>query len=271
MDLETINVFGQYKKEQECMGNLIDLSKKAKIVLEKKNLGGIQAEIVFAIDRSGSMDDEYRDGTVQELIGRLLAIGMNMDINKQIEVFQFDTTSRYVGTASADNHTNFVKNNRMTANGGTKYAPVMKAIIDKNGTPLSTGSTSSESKKGLLGGLFGKKSIESAPAAIQEIKPQQHPTFVFFITDGTNSDTGEAERVIRESSNQPIFWQFVGIGRESFDFLQKLDDLKGRYVDNADFFKIQDIKKISDEELYEKLLTEFPDWLKEVKSKGMLL
>lgn len=252
------------------MGNLIDLSKKAKIVLEKKNLGGVHAEIVFAIDRSGSMSDEYRDGTVQELIDRLLAIGMNMDVNKQIEVFQFDNSSRYIGTASADNHTNFVKNNRMTANGGTSYAPVMKAIIEQNGTPLSTGSTSTETKKGLMGGLFGKKS-EPVPAVIQEIKPQLHPTFVFFITDGENSDTKEAEKVIRESSNQPIFWQFVGIGKEDFVFLQKLDDLKGRHVDNADFFKIEDIKKISDEELYEKLLTEFPDWLKEVKSKGMLI
>lgn len=251
------------------MDNIIDLSKKAKIVLEKKNLGGVQAELVFAIDRSGSMYEEYSDGTVQELIDRLLAIGMNMDVNKQIEVFQFDTSSRYVGTASADNHTNFVKNNRMTANGGTNYAPVMKAIIDKNGTPLSSGTK--EAKKGLMGGLFGKKSNEPTPAATVEIKPQQHPTFVFFITDGTNSDRDEAERVIRESSNQPIFWQFVGIGNESFDFLQKLDDLKGRHVDNADFFKIKNIKKISDEELYEKLLTEFPDWLKEVKSKGMLL
>lgn len=245
------------------MGNLIDLNKKAKIVLEKKSLVNVKAEIYFAIDRSGSMYYEYQNGIVQELIDRLLGIGMNMDVNKQIEVFQFDHGARYVGTATADNHTNFVKNNRMTADGGTKYAPVMKAIIEH-----ALSGKNNEVKKGFLGGLFGKK---TAAPTIQKTKEPKHPIFVFFITDGDNSDQSEAERLIREASTQPIFWQFVGIGKESFDFLQELDDLQGRHVDNADFFQIQDLKKISDEELYDKLLTEFPDWLKEIKSKGMLV
>ena len=244
------------------MGNLIDLNKKAKIVLEKKSLANVEAEIYFAIDRSGSMYYEYQNGVVQELIDRLLGIGMNMDVDKQIEVFQFDHSSRYVGTATADNHTNFVKNNRMTSDGGTKYAPVMKAIIEH-----AQFGTNKEVKKGFLGGLFGKK---AAGTPIQEKKESKHPIFVFFITDGDNGDQPETERLIREVSQQPIFWQFVGIGNESFDFLQKLDNLQGRHVDNADFFQIEDLKKISDEELYDKLLNEFPDWLKEVKSKGML-
>ena len=133
----------------------------------------------------------------------------------------------------------------------------MEAIVAKYGTVSA--------KKGLLGGLFGKKKEDVKTG----VKPT-HPTFVFFITDGDNFDRAETERVVRESANQPIFWQFVGIGRENFKFLQKLDDLSGRYVDNADFFKVADIKKISDDELYDKLLTEFPDWLKEIKAKGML-
>ncbi len=239
------------------MSNLINLTKKAGIVLEKNKLVGVQAEIVLAIDKSGSMQSLYANGTVQELVERLLGIGMNMDANKEIDVFQFNTSSTYIGSATEANHTSFVKDKKMGVSGGTNYAPVMEAIIAKYGT--------APAKKGLLGGLFGKKAAEVNTGT----KPA-NPTFVFFITDGDNFDRAVTERVVRESANQPIFWQFVGIGRENFNFLQKLDDLSGRYVDNADFFKVTDIKKISDDELYEKLLTEFPDWLKEIKAKGML-
>lgn len=237
------------------MGNLIDLTKKAGIVLEKKNLVGVKAEIVLAIDKSGSMTSRYANGTVQEIVDRLLGIGMNMDANKEIDVFQFNSTFNYVGVAKEGNHDNFVKNNKMTVGGGTNYAPVMEEIVKKYGT-------NSPAKKGMLGGLFGKKNTPTD-------KPV-NPTFVFFITDGDNFDRAETERVVRESANQPIFWQFVGIGSEQFSFLQKLDDLDGRYVDNADFFKISDLSKISDDELYDKLLTEFPDWLKQIKDKNML-
>lgn len=237
------------------MSNLIDLTKKAGIVLEKKNLSNVKAEIVLVIDRSGSMSERYANGTVQQLVDRLLGIGMNMDVNKEIEVYQFNTGVNYVGTATAANHDNFVQKKKMTVSGGTNYAPAMKEIVAKYGT-------SAEEKKGLLGGLFGKK-------AAPETKPA-HPTFVFFITDGDNFDRVETEQVVRDSAKQAIFWQFVGIGNESFKFLQKLDDLSGRHVDNADFFKVADVAKVSDEELYEKLLTEFPGWLTEIKSKGML-
>lgn len=234
------------------MGNIIDLSKKARVVLEKKQLINVQAEIVLAIDISGSMHNLFSKGIVQEVVERLLGIGMNMDANKSIDIFAFNTSGYEVGSVSEGNHSGYVQSTmlrKVRVGGGTNYAPPMNLIVNKYGA---------EKKKG-LSGLFSKKPT-----------PPSNPTFVFFITDGDNFDKQEAERVIRAASNQPIFWQFVGLGNERFSFLQKLDDLSGRFVDNADFFSVNDITRISDEELYDKLLTEFPSWLNEVKSKGLL-
>ena len=45
--------------------------------------------------------------------------------------------------------------------------------------------------------------------------------------------------------------------------------MPGRVVDNANFFSLDDVDKISDEELYNKLLNEFPMWLKEAIEKGI--
>ena len=96
------------------------------------------------------------------------------------------------------------------------------------------------------------------------------PVYVLFITDGGVSHKTEIKRIITEASKMPIFWQFVGVGGKNYGILENLDTMKGRYVDNAGFFALDDFKEVSNEELYARLLKEFPDWLTEVKKKGML-
>jgi hypothetical protein len=48
--------------------------------------------------------------------------------------------------------------------------------------------------------------------------------------------------------------------------LEKLDTMEGRTVDNAGFFALDDIDTVDDQELYRRLLSEFPDWLLAAKS-----
>ena len=95
------------------------------------------------------------------------------------------------------------------------------------------------------------------------------PTFVLFITDGANSDKAAAKAVLTEASRYNIFWKFLGIGKTSFEFLEKLDDLKGRYIDNANFININDLGALSDNTLYSYLLTEYNDWLSLCRSHGI--
>lgn len=42
-------------------------------------------------------------------------------------------------------------------------------------------------------------------------------------------------RLITESSTKNLFWQFVGLGQANYGILEKLDDMTGRFIDNADF------------------------------------
>src|SRR5699024_6877915 len=90
-------------KRGKCMATLIDLTKKAKVLLEKKQIFGEKAQIVLILDISGSMRPLYKNGTVQELVNRLLAIGMNMDDNKSIEVFVFGSGAGEVSEANEFN------------------------------------------------------------------------------------------------------------------------------------------------------------------------
>jgi hypothetical protein len=43
-----------------------------------------------------------------------------------------------------------------------------------------------------------------------------------------------------------------------------------RYLDNADFFSLEDPEYIADEELYDLLTAEYPHWVKSARIKNLL-
>ena len=55
-----------------------------------------------------------------------------------------------------------------------------------------------------------------------------------------------------------------------YGLLEELDSMSGRYVDNANFFALDDFRSVPNQELYSRLLNEFPAWLKAIKSNGVL-
>lgn len=228
----------------------VELKKKATLAVKKVGLEGQQARVALALDVSGSMQGLFQSGVVQRACERLLALGVKFDDNGAIDIFLFDSQDYEVGELHESKFYGYIDKEilRKYRNvwGGTCYAGVMKRIVKKYSPNM-----------GLLGGLLGKKT------------PVGDPAYVMFITDGDNSDKAAAERVIIEASRKPIFWQFVGIGNSSFAFLEQLDTMSGRFVDNANFFQLNDIDSIADEALYERLLAEFPSWLKLAKQKGL--
>lgn len=89
------------------------------------------------------------------------------------------------------------------------------------------------------------------------------PAFGIFITDGANHDRSATDRTIRESAKHKIFLKFVGTGEyDDFEYLEELDNLDGRPVDNTAFIRVTDFAKLTDDELYDLLLDQYTDWLK---------
>lgn len=92
------------------------------------------------------------------------------------------------------------------------------------------------------------------------------------------------EKQLRWSSMEPIFWQFMGIGKgrkskskllaaffdSDFPFLENLDELSGRLIDNANYFSVTSPDEYSDAMLYDLLMVEYPGWLKLASSHGLL-
>ena len=213
----------------------IDLTKKKEevhtICLSKQPLNGLKAQVGLVLDFSGSMSNLYYDGTVQKIIENALPLAMEFDDNGTMEVWIFHDGCHRLPDINLQNCAGYVKREILGKYnmGGTKYAPVMKS-------------------------------------AIKAYKDKKLPSYVLFITDGDNDDQGMTISVIKEAAKLPIFWQFVGVGRARFGFLEKLDDLTDRYVDNADFFEVNNALDIT----YRQLLNEFPGWLQNERVKAML-
>ena len=232
----------------------LDLRKQIVLDLKKKaGLEGQKASVILALDKSGSMESLFRNGFVQRLVERILPVGLGFDDDGEVELYIFHSNAKRHKVPISENTLNTIVPDviRQYDYQGTNYAPPINLILDQWIGPKSSG---------FMG--MGKKERPN--------KKLLNPVYVIFVTDGENFDRAETKDILREASNYPIFFQFVGIGRETFQFLRKLDDLDGRVVDNANFFQANDLDKISDSELYELLMSEFPSYVREIRNKGWI-
>lgn len=221
------------------MSSISLLKKSAQIVLEKRNLTNVTARVALVLDISGSMRRLYKNGTVQKVVERILAVASQFDDDGSLDVWVYDNEfSRLKPVTEIDFEgyvDQYILNNSLIHKfGRNDEPPVMEDVIHKY-------------------------MVED---------PSSDPAFIVFINDGGCKST--IKKSVITSSDKPLFWQFVGIGDSTFDVLKKLDEMEGRFIDNANFFHIQDIESISDDELYNLLLNEFPEWLKEAKAKRVI-
>jgi len=256
----------------------LDLNKKK--VLELKKSRGIEwqlAQVVFVVDYSGSMSNLYRSGAVQKVLERLFPVAMAFDDNQSMDFILFTNDYHVCPEVTPKNVTGYVENVAMKewySMGCTSYSPALREVI----LPMVASSRKEKSseqkvvKSGWFFGFFEKTEVvnKSTTTTVTDPKKLDTPVYVIFLTDGDCDDKSETYQVVRELSNAGAFIQFIGIGNEEFKTLQKLDDLNGRLLDNADFFAINDINSISDDDLYAKLMNEFPSWVGQARKAGLI-
>ena len=185
------------------------------------------------------MRTAYNKGYVQEIVEKIFPIAINFDDNEEMDVWIFEDGFKRMPSMNKDNYYGYVQREILDKNckfGGTSYAQVLNDI---------------------------------AKYYLEE-HPEPSPVYVIFITDGDNFDKTETTKVVKELSNYPIFLQFVGVGGAGFNYLEQLDDMSGRDVDNADFFEADFDDFSTENNLYQKLLQEYPSWLANEKVKDMI-
>jgi len=251
------------KKMEEKAPKILSLAKKATISLKKAGLENHTAKVALCLDISGSMSSLYKSGKIQEFAERILALGCKFDDDGSIDIFLFGANAHEAGALSIDNFNGYIRSiiKKYPLEGGTYYGKAMKAIRE----------------------FYFPNSIN------RKVMKAECPVYVMFVTDGSTFDENVTRANLQDSSYQAIFWQFMAIGRSSkdikkkgkgglfksigasdFRFLEELDNLEGRLIDNANFFSVEDPSGISDEELYDLLMAEYPTWLKQAHDNGLI-
>ncbi len=222
--------WGTEKPKVSLEKSKVSLDKHLVSLKKEKNvdLTNLICQVKLYIDISGSMETRYYDGSVQDALLRLFPIALKFDDDGIMPVAVFDENCFELTPMNLDNYATYVENEILGKGykpySGTNYAPVINHAIQNC--------------------------------------DDSYPTFILFITDGNCWDPAQADKAFRESAEHKMFIQCVGIGNENFKYLKKIDDLDGRRVDNTAFVEIKKLENLTDEELYSKLLEQYPDWLK---------
>jgi vWA found in TerF C terminus len=253
------------KLEKEAP-KLIALAKQADLSLAKVNLSKHRAKVALCLDISGSMASLYSSGKIQRFAEKILALGCRFDDDGSIDIFLFGANAHHPGEMTLKNFQTFMGQiqRQHPLEGGTYYGKVMQDIRSFY---------FQENKGGQL-----KSPVSS-----------HQPIYVMFVTDGATMDRELSQKQLQWSSYEPIFWEFMAIGKSNkdvskrgivgwfskalvsdFSFLEELDNLRDRYLDNADFFSVEDPDAIADQDLYDLLMGEYPDWVKAAKNQGLL-
>jgi hypothetical protein len=279
------------KVEREAP-ELVELYKKTSLSLDKIQMRDHVARVCLVLDISASMSDLYDSGKIDELVKKVMALGLQFDDDGQVDCLAFGVNCYDVGSfgmtrgSDAQDYRNCVKTIRARhkLEGGTEY---LKAL-----------------------NMLSQKYADS-----------DQPVYVMFVTDGETQDASAVERKIKSMSNEPIFLSFIGLGADylpelnaiasdqqvsaappakkgffarlfglddqpasrpapaarshraassGFGFLMGLDEMTGRTVDNAGFFAVKDPAKVDDDLLYSMLMNEYPSWIPEAKKAGIL-
>jgi stress response protein SCP2 len=230
------------KKVERQAPRLLSLAKKASVSLEKKRLADVLARVGLVLDASGSMTRQYRSGRVQEVVERVLPLAVHFDDDGALDCWIFADRSLELPAATLSNVDGYL----------AREAPWSGQYFSRS--PI--GGTNNE--------------VAAMQDAIERYRDSALPAYIIFISDGGVHRDREIERCIRDAARLPIFWQFVGIGGRNYGILEQLDRLPERVVDNCNFFALDDLHSISESELYDRLLNEFPSWLEQARGKGIL-
>jgi hypothetical protein len=229
------------KKIAQAAPQLVSLAKKAQVSLEKHRLTGVKARVALVLDASGSMHSQYSSGRVQEVVNRLLPQAVHFDDNGSLDCWAFGDDPLQLSDISLGNYASFIARDH----GGWRDWEVGSRI---NNEPA----------------------VMKQVIAFYEGTRSRLPVYVLFISDGGVRADGPISKLMIKASSLPIFWQFVGLGGSNYGVLEKLDGMKGRVVDNCNFFALDDLRDISEEALYERLMKEFPGWLKVARGAGII-
>ncbi|MEV4225716.1 VWA domain-containing protein [Streptomyces bobili] len=230
------------------------------VSLRKSGAAGVRARVMLVLDASGSMSFLYSGGVVADVVERMAAVAAELDDDGEMQAWTFASDPARLPDLRLGELPEWLR-------------------LHVRVGEMSLFRRSKKPRKGLQPGQVDMRSVgiqNEEQKVIAQVRdyvranPAAVPTLVLFFSDGGVYRDAAIERELRAAAEEPVFWQFVGLGRSNYGVLERFDTLPGRRVDNVGFFAVDDIRTVPDQELYDRLLSEFPSWLTAAGQAGIL-
>ncbi|MCX4973081.1 VWA domain-containing protein [Streptomyces sp. NBC_00620] len=230
------------------------------VSLKKHGAAGVRARVILVLDASGSMSGLYYKGVVADVVERMVAVAAELDDDGVMQAWTFASHAARLPDLSPGELPEWLE----------LHVRVGELTLFRR---------SKKPRKGLRPGQVDMRAVgiqNEEQKVIAEVRayvrehPAADPTLVLFFSDGGVYRNKEIEKELREAVEEPVFWQFVGLGRSNYGVLERFDELPGRRVDNVGFFAVDDIAGLPDPELYDRLLSQFPGWVTAARQLGIV-
>ncbi|MFF5156092.1 VWA domain-containing protein [Streptomyces sp. NPDC000348] len=228
------------------------------VSLRKHGAAEVTARVVLVLDASGSMSFLYSKGVVADVVERMAAVAAQLDDDGEMQAWTFASNPARLPDLRLGELPEWLRLHVRVGEMGLFRRGRKKGLEPSQVDMRDVGIQNEE-----------QKVIAEVRAFVRD-DPASAPTLVLFFSDGGVYRNKEIEHELREAVEEPVFWQFVGLGRSNYGVLERFDTLPGRRVDNVGFFAVDDISTVPDAELYDRLLSEFPQWIKAAGRAGIL-
>ncbi|MGW9396093.1 VWA domain-containing protein [Streptomyces sp. NPDC055642] len=228
------------------------------VSLRKHGAAEVTARVILVLDASGSMSFLYSKGIVTDVVERMAAVAAQLDDDGEMQAWTFASNPARLPDLRLGELPEWLRLHVRVGEVGLFRRGRKKGLDPVQVDMRDVGIQNEE-----------QKVIAEVRAFVRD-HPASAPTLVLFFSDGGVYRNKEIERELREAVEEPVFWQFVGLGKSDYGVLERFDTLPGRRVDNVGFFAVDDITTVPDPELYDRLLTEFPLWITAAGRAGIL-
>lgn len=247
---------GEERLPAEMRRRLSLRKQEVALSLRKAGADGLTARVVLVLDASGSMGRLYARGTVASVVERMAAVAAQLDDDGLLQAWTFASNPARLPDLQVGDMPQWISLHVRV--GEMKLFGRRRQLAPGQVDMAAVGIQNEE-----------QKVIADVRSHVRA-HPEPVPTLVLFFSDGGVYRNAEIEQQLRAAVDEPVFWQFVGVGNARFGVLEQLDTLTGRRVDNVGFFRVADLDSIDDADLYDRLLREFPTWVRAARTAGIL-
>lgn len=237
--------------------------RKQQVAVSMQKAGATEpiiARVILVLDASGSMTDLYSKGTVARAVERIAAVSAVLDDDATMQAWTFASFPARLPDLQIGDLPKWIPMHLRVGE--------MKFGRRKKDQPLYGRDGRVDMK--MVGIQNEEHKVINQIRGFVHQNPLPVPTLVLFFSDGGVYRDREIEAELRAAVEEPIFWQFIGLGNNDYGVLERFDELPNRRVDNVGFFSVDDIEKVPDQSLYDRVLQEFPSWIKTARAAGIL-